>query len=122
MLDLHPLSMIQTAATITHHGATQSETLANFRLVLKVVKQLAEDITSHKVQDGKNPHNEKGIICLECGKPFKMLRRHLNTDHGLTVDEYRHRHGILKSQPLVCPSYSKVRSKMAKEIGLGVRA
>lgn len=59
------------------------------------------------------------LICLEEGRQFKSLRRHLLADHGLTPDEYRRKWGLPADYPMVAPSYAKVRSEMAKKIGLG---
>ena len=59
------------------------------------------------------------IICLECGKGQKMLKRHLMSGHGLTADDYRARWGLARDYPLVAPNYAKQRSEMAKKIGLG---
>jgi len=59
------------------------------------------------------------LICLECGKKQKTLKRHLKTGHGLTPDEYRDRYGLKPDYPMVAPAYSAVRSEMAKKIGLG---
>ena len=59
------------------------------------------------------------VVCLECGKKMKMLKRHLSTDHGLTTDEYRNRWGLTNDYPLVAPNYAAKRRELAKEIGLG---
>jgi len=59
------------------------------------------------------------IICLDCGKGFKTLKRHLNTEHGLSPVEYKARWGLSKEYPLVAPDYSKRRAATAKKIGLG---
>ncbi len=59
------------------------------------------------------------IVCLVCGKHFSMLKRHLTTDHRLTPAEYRQHWGLPASYPLVAPNYAKVRSALAKKIGLG---
>ncbi|WP_275569970.1 MucR family transcriptional regulator [Psychromarinibacter sediminicola] len=59
------------------------------------------------------------IICLECGKGFKTLKRHLSTEHGMTPAEYKERWQLSKDYPLVAPSYSKRRADTAKKIGLG---
>lgn len=61
------------------------------------------------------------IICLECGKGQKMLKRHLLTAHGLTPEEYRAKWNLGPDYPLVAPNYAKLRSQFAKEIGLGRR-
>ena len=59
------------------------------------------------------------IICLECGKGHKTLKRHLTSAHGLTAEEYRERWGLDRDYPLVAPNYAKQRSELAKKIGLG---
>ena len=59
------------------------------------------------------------ITCLDCGKSFKTLKRHLSTEHGLSPAEYKARWGLSKEYPLVAPSYSKRRAATAKKIGLG---
>jgi predicted transcriptional regulator len=59
------------------------------------------------------------ITCLNCGKKFKSLKRHLRTDHGLTPDEYRVRWGLANDFPMTARNYSATRSVLAKSIGLG---
>jgi predicted transcriptional regulator len=62
----------------------------------------------------------KYVVCLECGKKLKTLKRHLLKAHGLLPKEYYQRFGLdPKKFPLVCKDYSEARSKMAKERGLG---
>jgi len=59
------------------------------------------------------------LLCLGCGKRFSMLKRHLRVDHQMTPEQYRQRWGLTSSYPLVAPDYTKVRSALAKKIGLG---
>lgn len=59
------------------------------------------------------------IVCLEDGKKFKSLKRHLATSHGLTPDEYRTKWGLPADYPMVAPAYSAARSALAKSTGLG---
>ena len=59
------------------------------------------------------------IVCLDCGKQFSMLRRHLMTDHKMTPEQYRQRWELPPSYPLVAPDYAKTRSTLAKKFGLG---
>ena len=59
------------------------------------------------------------IICLEDGKTFKSLKRHLRTDHDLTPEQYRAKWGLPHDYPMVAPAYAEARSRLAKEIGLG---
>ena len=60
------------------------------------------------------------IICLEDGKKFKSLKRHLRTDFGLSPDEYRAKWGLPADYPMVAPNYSATRSALAKSSGLGL--
>ena len=60
------------------------------------------------------------LVCLACGASFSMLKRHLNTEHQLTPVEYRERYELPRDYPLVAPDYAKLRSRLAKKIGLGV--
>lgn len=59
------------------------------------------------------------IICLEDGKKFKSLKRHIQTKYGLSPQEYREKWGLSFDYPMVAPSYSEARSRLAKELGLG---
>ena len=59
------------------------------------------------------------IICLEDGKKMKMLKRHLATAYGMTPEQYREKWGLSADYPMVAPSYSLKRQKLAKENGLG---
>ncbi len=61
------------------------------------------------------------IVCLEDGKKFKMLKRHLRADHNMTPKEYRERWGLALDYPIVAPAYAKQRSALAKKIGLGTK-
>ena len=59
------------------------------------------------------------IVCLDCGKKMKMLKRHLSTEHGMTPDEYKARWDLAADYPLVAPNYAETRRDLAKKIGLG---
>ena len=59
------------------------------------------------------------IACLECGAKFKMLKRHLGTDHGMTPAEYRARWNLPADYPMVAPDYAAMRAELARKIGLG---
>ncbi len=62
------------------------------------------------------------IVCLECGRGQKMLKRHIATAHELTPAEYRAKWNLRSNYPMVAPDYAKRRSEMAKKIGLGTRS
>jgi len=59
------------------------------------------------------------IICLEDGRKYKSIKRHILKAYGLTPAEYRIKWGLPKDYPMVAPGYSEMRSALAKELGLG---
>ncbi len=59
------------------------------------------------------------IVCLEDGKHFKSLKRHLRTQYNLSPDAYREKWGLPPDYPMVAPNYAKARSNLAKQMGLG---
>lgn len=59
------------------------------------------------------------LVCLEDGKKFKSLKRHIKASHGLTPQQYRERWGLKSDYPMTAPAYAEQRSKLAKSIGLG---
>jgi predicted transcriptional regulator len=59
------------------------------------------------------------IVCLEDGKKFKSLKRHLRTRYGMTPEDYRAKWGLSHDYPMVAPNYAKERSDLAKRMGLG---
>lgn len=61
------------------------------------------------------------IICLEDGKKFKSLKRHLRTHYDLSPEEYREKWGLPHDYPMVAPNYAAARSALAKKMGLGQR-
>ena len=59
------------------------------------------------------------LICLEDGRKFKSLKRHLRTKYNMSPEEYRAKWGLAKDYPMVAPNYAKARSDLAKSMGLG---
>ena len=59
------------------------------------------------------------IICLEDGKQFKSLKRHLRTQYNMSPEDYREKWGLGPDYPMVAPNYAKARSHLAKQMGLG---
>jgi predicted transcriptional regulator len=59
------------------------------------------------------------IVCLEDGRKLKMLKRYLRTRYEMTPEEYRTKWGLPPDYPMVAPNYAKLRSRHAKQIGLG---
>ena len=61
------------------------------------------------------------IVCLEDGKKFKSLKRHLRSHYNLSPEEYREKWGLPLDYPMVAPNYAEARSQLAKKMGLGTR-
>jgi predicted transcriptional regulator len=61
------------------------------------------------------------LICLEDGKKFKSLKRHIRTHYNLSPEEYREKWGLPHDYPMVAPNYAEARSALAKKMGLGTR-
>ena len=59
------------------------------------------------------------IVCLEDGKKFKSLKRHLRTQYSMTPEQYREKWGLPSDYPMVAPNYAAARSQLAKQMGLG---
>jgi predicted transcriptional regulator len=67
----------------------------------------------------KKSINPDFIVCLEDGKKFKSLKRHLRTQYGLSPEQYREKWGLPPDYPMVAPNYAEARSQLAKQMGLG---
>jgi predicted transcriptional regulator len=59
------------------------------------------------------------IVCLEDGKKFKTLKRHLRGKYNMTPEQYRAKWGLAADYPMVASNYSAIRAQLAKKIGLG---
>ena len=59
------------------------------------------------------------LVCLEDGKRFKSLKRHLRTRYDMSPDQYREKWGLPSDYPMVAPNYAQARSRLAKQMGLG---
>lgn len=100
----------------------------NIPEVISIVFQGLKAVLSgaHVTSEGKQPAvsisksiTPDYIICLEDGKQLKMMKRHLRSTYNMTPEEYRRRWNLPPNYPMVAPNYAKVRSKYAREIGLG---
>ena len=70
----------------------------------------------------RNSVRKNEVVCLECGKTYKTLKRHLRTEHGLEEADYKARWDLPKNFKLVAKAYSEQRSQMAKDLRLGEKA
>jgi predicted transcriptional regulator len=67
----------------------------------------------------KRSINSDFLVCLEDGKKFKSLKRHLRTQYSMTPEQYREKWGLPADYPMVAPNYAAARSQLAKQMGLG---
>lgn len=96
--------------------------IADVHAALGRIGGAVETAVADKQKPAVNPKRsvqDDYIICLEDGKKFKSLKRHLMTHYGLTPDQYREKWGLDPSYPMVAPSYAAARSQLAKKMGLG---
>ena len=96
--------------------------IADVHAALGRVGGAAEAPVAEKQKPAVNPKksvHDDHIICLEDGKKFKSLKRHLMTHYGLTPDAYREKWGLDATYPMVAPNYALARSALAKKMGLG---
>ena len=119
-----------TEIVISHASLTEltpDQLVNEIKAVYNVLSSLDGGATLDEPAEAKKPPipfkdivKAKYVVCLECGKKLKTLKRHLHKAHGLMPKEYYARFGLdPKKFPLVCKDYSVARSKMAKDRGLG---
>ncbi len=96
--------------------------IADVHAALGRVGGASEPSPVEKQKPAVNPKrsvHDDYIVCLEDGKKFKSLKRHLMTHYGLTPDQYREKWGLEATYPMVAPNYASARSALAKKMGLG---
>ena len=121
---LLPLVADIVSAQVSHNAVAASDLPALIASVYASLAKLGE--AQVQVEEKRQPAvairssvKPDAVICLECGAKFKMLKRHLSTDHNLTPQEYRARWSLPASHPLVAPDYAARRKDLAVKIGLG---
>ena len=123
------LSATIVAAYVAHNNLTRSELtelIASTHAALlglgtesPVVVPAAPLVPAVPIKKSITPD---AIICLEDGKAFKSLKRHLGSKFGLTPDQYRAKWKLPADYPMTAPNYAEKRSQLAKTIGLGRKA
>lgn len=108
---------------VSHNGIPSDELpdlIASVHRSLAALGQPPETPLSRKPAIAINrSYRQDFVACLDCGWRGQMLRRHLMTAHGLLPDDYRARWNLKNNHPLTAPGYSKRRSALAKQFGLG---
>jgi predicted transcriptional regulator len=116
------------AAYVSNNPVPVSELpnlIADIHAALGRVGGAGEQAPVDKQKPAVNPKrsvHDDYIVCLEDGKKFKSLKRHLMTHYNLTPDQYREKWNLDSSYPMVAPNYAAARSQLAKKMGLGRKA
>ncbi len=123
MTDALELTTEIVAAYVSNNPVQSSELSNLIRSVHETLQGLtgpAVEVTEAKPAiPVKKSVTDDYIICLEDGKKFKSLKRHLRAKYDMTPEEYREKWGLPYDYPMVAPSYARKRSKLAKQMGLG---
>lgn len=123
--DLVEMAADIVSAYVSANQVPPSEIPALIRTVHASLQQIAgsSPVTVVSAQEPAVPVKKSitpdYIVCLEDGKKFKSLKRHLRTKYSMTPDEYRTKWGLPHDYPMVAPNYAKERSNLAKRMGLG---
>lgn len=112
------------AAYVGHNTVTAADLPALIRSVFVALEKLGapEPVVMERLSPAvplKRSVTDDFIICLEDGKKFKSLKRHLRTVYDLTPEAYREKWGLPRDYPMVAPAYAAARSELARSMGLG---
>lgn len=116
-----------TAEVVSAYVGNNPVPAANLPALISSIHRALTGLGGATVEEGKpepavNPKRSvrpDHIVCLECGKKFKSLKRHITSRHDVTPEEYRARWELPADYPMVAPDYAAERSKLALEAGLG---
>ena len=97
------ISQVHGALVRVSSGRTETVALEPAKPAVSLKKSIAPDY----------------LVCLEDGKRFKSLKRHLRTQYNMTPEQYREKWGLPADYPMVAPNYAVARSQLAKQMGLG---
>lgn len=97
------ISQVHAALVRVSSGRTETAPLEPAKPAVSLKKSIAPDY----------------LVCLEDGKRFKSLKRHLRTQYNMTPEQYREKWGLPADYPMVAPNYAVARSQLAKKMGLG---
>jgi predicted transcriptional regulator len=111
------------SAHVANNGAAVQQLPEFIRAVYQTLATVGqapvEPIRPKAAVDAKKSVFTDHILCLDCGGSFKMLKKHIATDHQMTPEEYWTKWGLPPSYPMVSAEYAATRSKLAKDSGLG---
>ena len=114
------------SAFVSNNSVPATDLPALIGNVHDALNRVASGSTQQAVEEPKAPAvpirksvQPDYIVCLDDGKRFKSLKRHLRTVYNLTPDQYRAKWGLRPDYPMVAPNYAATRSELAKRLGLG---
>ncbi len=113
------------AAYVGNHSVPQTEMSGLIRQVFTALTAATTDVRELPREElrpavtVKRSISPDYIVCLEDGKKFKSLKRHLRSHYNLSPEEYREKWGLPHDYPMVAPNYAEARSQLAKKMGLG---
>jgi predicted transcriptional regulator len=125
--ELLDLTATIVAAYVSHNSVQQPDLGGLIRDVyatLSTVTAEHEGVTREEPRPAisvKRSVTADYIVCLEDGKKFKSLKRHLRSHYNLSPEEYREKWNLPHDYPMVAPNYAEARSQLAKKMGLGTR-
>lgn len=99
--------------------------IASVHTALAALTGASKEVPAPELKPAVNPKksvHDDYIVCLEDGKKFKSLKRHLMSHYGLTPEDYRAKWNLPADYPMVAPNYAAARSALAKKMGLGRKA
>jgi predicted transcriptional regulator len=128
-MDDQAMLVTLTADIVAAHVSNNSVAVSDISLVIRTVHDalsglggaVEPEVKQEPAVSIRASVKPDHIVCLEDGKKFKMLRRHLATDHDMTPDEYRAKWNLPADYPMASPNYTETRRALAKQIGLGTK-
>lgn len=110
-------------AYVGHNPVAPTEVPGLLRSICDALAGLGRESAAPPARDPAVPVQQSlqrdHIVCIECGRKLKVLKRHLRGSHGLTPKEYRGRWSLAEDYPMTAPVYAAKRAEMARKIGLG---
>ncbi len=113
------------SAYVSNNSVAANDVPALIGEVFSALSRVGTGVVAAPTEPAKPAVNPKKsitpdyLICLEDGKKFKSLKRHLRTMYNMSPEQYREKWGLPADYPMVAPNYAEARSRLAKEMGLG---